>query len=286
MKFIVNRIFNSLLDLSISFDLDVLFCYLVNIRYIMLNKKLRIKIIILSDQRYFKLSDKESLLERVFINKRLGFNCYHNGIKERLLEIGESTYMFNLIDFKEGDVVLDVGANLGDVSMYFRYKKINIRYIGFEPSKFEYKSLKMNIKQDSSEKIFQVALGNKNGQMIFYSKPDNGDSSLLEMTNFSEKYKVQVKTLDQQIEDLGFKNSKIKLLKLEAEGFEPEIIQGYDKYLDNVEYIVADLGPERGLSEKPTSPEVINYLLSKDFEIVNQTLVRNVFLFRLKKYKH
>jgi hypothetical protein len=118
--------------------------------------------------------------------------------------------------------------------------------------------------------------------MIFYSKPDNGDSSLVKMSDFSEKYEIQVKTLDQQIEELGLQNTKIKLLKLEAEGFEPEIIQGYNKYLSNTEYVVADLGPERGNAAEPTSPEVINYLLNRNFEIINQTLVRNVFLFKAK----
>lgn len=286
MKVLISIFFKKILDLTISINSDKLFCSILNIRFILLGKKDRIKSRISNGQKYIAISDTVSKLDSVFINKRLGYNSYHNGLKDRLLQIGESTYMFNLVDFRDEDLVLDIGANLGDVSMYFRVKKINVRYIGFEPSKSEYKCLRMNIKQDSTEKVFQVALGNKTEQMTFYSKPDNGDSSLIKMLDFSDKYEIQVKTLDQQIEELGLQNAKIKLLKLEAEGFEPEIIQGYNKYLSNVEYVVADLGPERGNKAELTSPEVINYLLNRNFEIINQTLVRNVFLFRAKNSKN
>lgn len=285
MKVLISIFFKKILDLIISLNSDILFCNISNIRFILLGKKDRIKLTTSNGQKYLTISDSLNKLNSVFINKYLGYNSYHNGLKERLLQIGESTYMFNMVDLRDQDLVLDVGANLGDVSMYFRLKKINVRYIGFEPSKSEYKCLKINIKQDSSEKVFQVALGNKTGQMTFYSKPDNGDSSLIKMSDFSEKYEIQVKTLDQQIEELGLQNTKIKLLKLEAEGFEPEIIQGYKKYLSNTEYVVADLGPERGNSAEPTSPEVINYLLNRNFEIINQTLARNVFLFKAKNSK-
>jgi hypothetical protein len=161
MKVLISILFKKTLDLAISINSDVLFCFMSNIRFILLGKKDRIKLRISNGQKYLTIRDKISKLDSIFINKRLGYNSYHNGLKERLLQIGESTYMFNLVDFRDEDLVLDVGANLGDVSMYFRLKNINVRYIGFEPSKSEYICLGMNIKQEPSEKVFQVALGNK-----------------------------------------------------------------------------------------------------------------------------
>ena len=41
--------------------------------------------------------------------------------------------------------------------------------------------------------------------------------------------------------NLGFQNRKIKLLKLEAEGAEPEVIIGSLKVLKYIDYIAADL---------------------------------------------
>ena len=59
----------------------------------------------------------------------------------------------------------------------------------------------------------------------------------------------------------------IKLMKLEAEGFEPEILQGGLSILDHVEYIAADLGWERGQDQECTIPQVVNLLLAHQFRL-------------------
>ena len=73
---------------------------------------------------------------------------------------------------------------------------------------------------------------------------------------------------------------KVKLLKLEAEGAEPEILLGAGDALKQVEYISADLGPERGLSQETTAATVINFLLARDFRLVDVFAERLVFLFK------
>ena len=45
---------------------------------------------------------------------------------------------------------------------------------------------------------------------------------------------------------------KIKLLKLQAEGAEPEVSKGSLNSLKNIKFITADLGPERGLNQEST----------------------------------
>ena len=42
------------------------------------------------------------------------------------------------------------------------------------------------------------------------------------------------------------------LLKVEAEGAEPEVLQGLKKNLSRVEFITVDCGFERGLNQKST----------------------------------
>ena len=49
-----------------------------------------------------------------------------------------------------------------------------------------------------------------------------------------------------------FKLFIIKLLKLEAEGAEPEILLGGLDKIHLIDYICADVGPERGLSYETT----------------------------------
>ena len=78
-----------------------------------------------------------------------------------------------------------------------------------------------------------------------------------------------MQTIDQFIKQNKIKGKKIKLLKLEAEGYEPEILQGCQNNLENIEYISADLGPERGLSNQCTIVEVTNFLICKDFKTID-----------------
>ena len=76
----------------------------------------------------------------------------------------------------------------------------------------------------------------------------------------------------------------MKLLKLEAEGAEPEVIKGALNLLKNIEYIAADLGPERGLKQESTLKEVVNILLENNFKIVDFKYPRICLLFRNKKF--
>ena len=77
-------------------------------------------------------------------------------------------------------------------------------------------------------------------------------------------------------------------MKLEAEGFEPEILQGGLSILDQVEYIAADLGWERGQEQDCTIPQVVNLLLSYRFRLKSVSrdgvhfLFENIDLFESK----
>ena len=68
-------------------------------------------------------------------------------------------------------------------------------------------------------------------------------------------------------------------MKLEAEGFEPEIIRGGLSVLSQIEYIAADLGWERGLEQDCTIPEVVNLLLENRFRIKTVSRDGGHFLF-------
>ena len=72
----------------------------------------------------------------------------------------------------------------------------------------------------------------------------------------------------------------IKLLKLEAEGAEPEAIAGCAGLLGSIEYISADLGFERGVAETSTLGAVTNFLVPRGFEIVANGRKRLTVLYR------
>ena len=59
------------------------------------------------------------------------------------------------------------------------------------------------------------------------------------------------------------------MFKLEAEGFEPEILDGALNILDKIEYIALDGGYERGKSQTETFSELCNKLHDHGFKIVS-----------------
>src|SRR5579863_3379918 len=60
-------------------------------------------------------------------------------------EILEDEYALTRIEFRPGDVVVDVGANIGIVALYLARKHPDIRIIAIEPVPTTYQHLQENI---------------------------------------------------------------------------------------------------------------------------------------------
>jgi FkbM family methyltransferase len=184
------------------------------------------------------------------------------------------TYFLPRIDFAPGDVVVDCGANVGELNYYFRVNDMAVEYIGIEPSPLEYSCLAKNV---APSETHNVGLWDKDGELEFYVSSQMADSSLIEPPSFDEIIRVPTRRLDGLLPVRA-----IKLLKLEAEGAEPEAMAGCEGLLDSIEYISADLGFERGVDQTSTLGAVTNFLLARGFEIVANGRKRLTVLYRNK----
>ena len=209
---------------------------------------------------------------RHFPTPECATHLYWKNVSHRGLTIG-SGYFLDSISFKNGDIIIDCGANVGDLKLYFDLLKINIEYIAFEPNPDICKFLAKNI---SPSKHHQIVLWNESGQKKFFVSTHTADSSMIEHPFADRIINVKARRLDQ------LESRKIRLFKVEAEGAEIEVLMGAERVLKNIDYISADLGPERGMNQKNTIPAVTNYLLSKNFELVEaiSPSQRRTFLFR------
>jgi FkbM family methyltransferase len=164
------------------------------------------------------------------------------------------------IDIKPGDTVVDCGANVGDLELYFRFNNLNVNYIGFEPSPREFDCLRNNISQGTA---FNMGLWDSDGSIPFYVSIENSDGSFIEPPVYTEVRKIKIARLDSLI------TQRIRFLKVEAEGGEPEVIRGCERILSNIEWISVDVGFERGVGKESTLVDVTNYLLGKNFSLEN-----------------
>lgn len=200
---------------------------------------------------------------------------YARGIEARAVRLG-SDYLLPMIEFADGDVVIDCGANVGDFKLYFRASGINVEYVGIEPGPGEFEVMQRNVAPSTAH---NVGLWNEDGELTFYVSSNGADSSLIEPPSYDSVTKVPIRRLDTLIDF-----PKIKLLKIEAEGAEPEALEGSSGLFDRIEYITADLGAERGLEQTSTLVPVTNYLLENGFELVAINHQRVVALYRNTRF--
>lgn len=191
---------------------------------------------------------------------------YTTGLEFRAKQIAES-YGLTALKFDSGDVVIDCGANYGDLALWLQQDRAwdVIRYVAVEPGVDEIQCLKLNLAGQENVSIVEVALGKADEAADFFYEPGPANSSLISPPGASSKYTVRVLRLDTLVATLGMQNSTIKLLKLEAEGCEPEVLEGCGEALRNIEFIAVDMGFERGKEQTSPAPEVINFLYQHGF---------------------
>jgi len=213
---------------------------------------------------------RENTLTRRFKTHKTAYDLYFNGLRYRGLALG-SAYFLDAINFSKGDLVVDCGANLGDLKLYFEIKNLDVEYVGIEPAPEEFSCMAENIAPSVS---YSFALWHENGVEDFYLSTFNADSSLIPPVFFESTQSVVTRRLD----SLSFAN--IKLLKIDAEGAEPEVLLGCSQKLQQIEYISVDLGPERGVKKECTLVPVVNFLIANNYSLLRFDEKRTIALFK------
>ena len=243
------------------------FCVLFNLRALVKGVDTRMRF----DARRKKFRAVSKKYELSFFHEAQAYYACKRGI-ERRIEILADTYFLPTIRFAPGDVVVDCGANVGELCLYFRDRGVPVEYIGIEPSPLEFECMKENV---APAQAINVGLWSSDGELDFFVSSQMADSSLIEPQHYDKVIKVPTRRLDGLLA-----GRRIKLLKLEAEGAEPEVIRGCAGLLARIEYVSADVGFERGKAQTNTMAAVTNYLLANGFELVDVGQKRLVALYR------
>lgn len=232
----------------------------------------------LSD-KHFTVNTEEGLVNTAVVYRCLFLSC---GLEYRL-NLLANTYgvnYFKKVFEKKIPVVIDIGANIGEFSIYCA--KRNSKVFSIEHDKTVFPILKLNLEKfyPGSMLSFNMSISNKTGnQNIFYGTL-TGSTTLIEpvekkdfnkkmeINKFSPEDKVWDETKSITLDDF-IDNNKIEfidLIKCDAEGAEPEVIEGLKRNLAKVDYITIDTGPER--RGKSTTDDVVKLLKDKNFEII------------------
>jgi FkbM family methyltransferase len=124
-----------------------------------------------------------------------------------------------------GDVVLDVGANCGALTLVAASLVANGRVYAFEPSPTIWQRLQTNINLNpivqSQVQVLPLGLGATHQQLLYYEDPNYPGNGALHQTQGDP---VDVVPLDEWVTATAI--PKIDVIKIDVEGMEYEVLMG------------------------------------------------------------
>lgn len=161
------------------------------------------------------------------------------GVEKTIYQTG--TYeagTLHIFDYllKPGDIFFDIGANIGLMTIFAAQKvRTHGLVYSFEPEPDTFKILEQNCEINHLENIYlnNFALGSEEKEGFIYPNIDinRGASSLVRKDDTNGK-KIRITTLDAFLTGKGL--HKIKLMKIDIEGYELEMLKGASNLLGSV----------------------------------------------------
>lgn len=189
---------------------------------------------------------------------------YRGGIAWRIEKLAGRYGCPDFYEPQAGHVVLDVGSNVGEFSLYAVSKGAHV--YAFEPDPTVFVCLSHNLRQFPNAHALQLALWNERTTLRFFRAADKADSSFFEPDSHVQGViELEAWRLDDVAEIAAL--DRIDFLKIDGEGAEPEILQGAEKTLQRTRRIAIDVGPER--QGESTRDAVIEILEASGYSIID-----------------
>ncbi|MFI5218344.1 MAG: FkbM family methyltransferase [Bacteroidia bacterium] len=175
---------------------------------------------------------------------------------------------------KQGMVVLDVGANIGETSIMFsNLVKSEGKVYCFEPDDLNFKKLSRNISINGIKNIepFQIGLGNENKKAKLFNVRESNSGMKRVLNDASGNFdftEINIRTLDALGEER--KINHIDLIKIDVEGFEFNVLTGASETLKRYKPILFIELIDNNLREQGAdSAGLINFLSSLGYSVTH-----------------
>jgi FkbM family methyltransferase len=176
-------------------------------------------------------------------------------------------FVFGAI-IKQGDVVLDIGANIGSFTVVFaRLTGPKGVVLAFEPERHSHNCLCGNVAINNLKNvyIYNNAIGKETKTKVF---PDNnpdefgnhGGFCFKSLGNNKNGYPVSIVSLD------SLKLENIDFIKIDVEGMEPDVIEGGKETIKKLKPII-----HAETDRQPASDETIKLLKDLGYKTYNST---------------
>ncbi len=156
----------------------------------------------------------------------------------------------DLIDFIEDrkiDLVIDVGANVGQFGESLRAGGYRGRIVSFEPIESAFQTLSIKAAADGNWEVHHCGLGAASGAAVLHVSKLSVFSSILDMTSAAALHdsrmavdhieQIPIQTLDQVAAGLSGR----MLLKIDTQGYERQVIEGGQQTIPRLMGILMEL---------------------------------------------
>jgi FkbM family methyltransferase len=190
-----------------------------------------------------------NIFNSTYSNQINTYGVYHYPVLKKITECIKKNYIKN-------NIYLDIGANIGDQSIYF--SKIFKKVIAYEPHPRIYKILKFNTDFINNININNVGLYNKKKKAFQNKFFHNNFTSAVH--NNSSGYNVTLDTADKILKRSLI--NKINFVNITADGSEYKILNGMKELLSsqNLEIMMIQI------SNNKQFKKIIKYLKKYNFK--------------------
>lgn len=222
----------------------------------------------------FKFSSKDHVIGRHLFLER----SFDNEKVEKALQLATR---LGCISDKNDGYLIDIGANVGTVSISLVKKGVFSHALAFEPEPKNYRFLVSNIEANMLGRAirpFKYALSASEGELeLKLSSENHGDHRLQTQTAESHRttrhkrartsIPVPVRPLDRILESVGIKYHEVKLVWMDVQGHEKHVMEGAEGLIKSGVPVVAEFWPD-GLSQAGISSQTFSTFISTIFTSV------------------
>lgn len=178
---------------------------------------------------------------------------------------------------KDGDTVIDIGSNIGTVTIQSSVKvgtTGKIFSIEPNPKIFEFLLDNINFNKINNIKTFNIALGDSDGEINFSDKVSDVVNSVVKD---SSGIKVKITTLDKLLSN----QERINLLKIDVQGYDKFVFLGASNILKKTDCIHFPVINEHYQNFGYTYKEIFEILKDSGFQIYGFT--KNQKMWKMKE---
>ncbi len=204
---------------------------------------------------YMKLIEDTDIASIEITKDAVVFTSKNDGIKISSTEPDKRTAPFEIMNFdeyesedsallfqliKDGDIIFDIGANIGWYSISMSKCFPNSKIYSFEPLKKTYENLQRNVKLNEASSIYihNFGFAEENKVLKFYSSPNTSVSnSAINITGEADAITVEceVRKMDDFIDE---NKLSVDFVKCDVEGAELFVYKGAMQTLEKNQPIV------------------------------------------------